>query len=83
MYIDKNRPFHPISATECREIYYREREQERDERETDKVIYVLPWIEIATDKDIYMDELKEKEIEIYTEKAINKEIETDKEIERW
>ena len=29
-----------------------------------------------------MDELKEKEIEIYTEKAINKVIETDKEMVR-
>ena len=58
----------------------RERAREGWERDRDKVIYVLSWIEIeidkeiATDKDIYMDELKEKKIEIYIEKAINKEI---------
>ena len=67
----------------------RDRAREGWERDREKVICVLSWIEIVIDKEIasdkalYMDELKEKEIEIYIEKAINKEIETDKEMERW
>ena len=84
MYIYKNRlsphpPYRPLNVEKyTTDAFEGERERERDERDRDKVICVLSWIEIeidkkiASDKALYMDELKEKEIEIYIEKAINK-----------